>query len=77
MRNDAGKDEGCRYSPSCLDCPLPLCRHDDPGGEIRQVRARRDRRVLQHLRRGASVLEVARQTGIGKRTLYRIQRGAA
>jgi len=22
------KDDGCEYAPSCLDCPLPKCRHD-------------------------------------------------
>jgi len=23
-------DDGCEYSPSCLRCPLPVCKHDDP-----------------------------------------------
>ena len=23
------KDSGCRKSPHCLDCPLPLCVHDE------------------------------------------------
>ena len=24
------KDSGCRYSPRCLDCPLPKCVYDNP-----------------------------------------------
>ena len=23
--------DGCDVSPKCLDCPLPLCKYDDPG----------------------------------------------
>jgi len=23
-------DDGCEYSPSCLLCPLPVCKYDDP-----------------------------------------------
>ena len=37
-------DNGCEVSPSCLSCPLPLCRYDDPQGyenwKHRQRRAR-------------------------------------
>lgn len=24
------RDTGCDLNPSCLACPLPVCRHDDP-----------------------------------------------
>jgi hypothetical protein len=24
------RDTGCEMSPSCLSCPLPICKHDDP-----------------------------------------------
>ena len=24
------EDTGCEVSDSCLDCPLPMCRYDDP-----------------------------------------------
>ena len=24
------KDSGCRKSPHCLDCPLPICVYDNP-----------------------------------------------
>ena len=25
-------DDGCEYSSSCLQCPLPACKYDDPIG---------------------------------------------
>ena len=25
------RDEGCEVSPSCLKCPLPQCKYDEPG----------------------------------------------
>jgi len=25
-------DDGCEYSPSCLQCPLPVCKYDDTVG---------------------------------------------
>ena len=25
-------DDGCEYAISCLGCPLPFCKHDDPIG---------------------------------------------
>ncbi len=28
-------DDGCEYSPTCLRCPLPLCKYDDPVGALR------------------------------------------
>ncbi len=31
-------DRGCEVSRSCLDCPLPRCKHDDPIWYMRQVR---------------------------------------
>jgi len=30
-------DDGCEYCPSCLQCPLPVCKHDDPVGALRWV----------------------------------------
>ena len=25
-------DDGCEVATKCTQCPLPLCRYDDPGG---------------------------------------------
>lgn len=41
------RDEGCRFFPRCLKCPLPVCVEDVPGGaailrrEIRNAEIRR------------------------------------
>jgi len=34
-------DDGCEYSLSCLQCPLPVCKYDDPVGSFLWVMRRR------------------------------------
>ena len=34
------EDNGCRYSPSCLDCSLPKCYEDMDAEERRRLRQR-------------------------------------
>ncbi len=66
-------DDGCEVSPSCLRCPLPKCKFDDPGWLSRERRARRDCEVLQTRRNeGITVLELARRFHISQRTVHRI-----
>ena len=67
------RDDGCDVSPSCLRCPLPRCKYDDPGWLTRVRRDHRDSQVLQIRRdEGATVLEVARRFHISQRTVHRI-----
>ena len=40
-------DNGCDLYPSCLSCPLPQCRYDDPGWIQREDRRRRDVAVIE------------------------------
>lgn len=47
------RDEGCEVSPSCLECPLPQRKYDDPGWLQRYKRNERDREVLTAMRQGA------------------------
>ena len=42
-------DTGCEFSPSCLECPLPVCKEDMTLGE--QMKLRRDLLPIKHLRR--------------------------
>ena len=35
--NQDFRDTGCSLSPRCLDCPLPRCRYDEPGGAREQT----------------------------------------
>jgi len=68
------RDEGCELHPSCLDCPLPSCRHDQPGGAQRRIKRLRDSEVRRLRRRGHSVQELAQRFGVSRRTIHRIMR---
>lgn len=67
------RDNGCSVSPSCLQCPLPQCKYDDPGWLTRVRRDSRDNQVLRTRRdEGVTVVEVARRFHISQRTVHRI-----
>ena len=67
------RDEGCSVSPSCLRCPLPWCKYDDPAAYHRELRLNRDREVMQVKRdQGKSVPQLARHFGLSERTIHRI-----
>ena len=71
------RDEGCDFHRSCLSCPLPRCRYDEPGGVRALLNLGRDREIL-HLRRrqGLAVDMLAQRYGVSRRTVFRIlQRG--
>jgi len=71
------QDDGCEVSPSCLECPLPRCKHDDPDWYRRMRLNSRDARVLEAQRRdGKSPAQLARQFGVSLRTVQRIMRRA-
>lgn len=67
-------DRGCDVSASCLQCPLPQCRFDDPAWYQAYKREARDKEVLAACEDGLSVFEVARQFGISPRTVHRAVR---
>ena len=67
------RDDGCEVSPSCLTCPLVVCKFDDPGWLRRIGRLSRDMRVVDVRRReGLSVSELAARFGLSSRTIHRI-----
>ena len=67
------RDEGCEVSPSCLKCPLPQCKYDDPGWIQRQKRKERDSQVVSSLLEdGLSVPEAAARFALSQRTIFRI-----
>ena len=70
------RDDGCEVSPSCLRCPLPVCKYDDPGMLSRARRRQRDTQVKELLARDIPVAEVAQRSGVGLRTIARIKAGA-
>ena len=67
------RDNGCEVSPSCLSCPLPKCKYDDPGWLIRARRAKRDQDVLTaHRCQESTTVELTRRFHVSQRTIHRI-----
>ena len=72
------RDDGCEIYPSCLRCPLPQCKYDDPGWLQREKRRERDQNIVEAVKRdGASISEVASRFSISQRTIFRIIRKSA
>jgi transcriptional regulator of acetoin/glycerol metabolism len=65
------RDEGCDIYPSCLRCPLPRCRYDEPGGIRALLGAHRDRLIVDLRRQGMGIDELARRFGVSRRTVFR------
>ncbi len=69
------RDDGCEVSPSCLSCPLPQCKYDDPGWFQREKRKERDEEVISAMyKQKLSVSEAAARFDISQRTIFRILR---
>jgi hypothetical protein len=76
--NTRYKDEGCDASLTCLECPLSLCKYDDPGWLQRESRRTRDDEIFRLRSRKTTVAEISKCFGISTRTVHRIvQRGGA
>lgn len=72
------RDDGCEVSPSCLRCPLPQCKYDNPGWIQRHRRMERDREVATAvLEEGISVSEAASRFALSQRTIFRILKRSA
>lgn len=66
-------DNGCNLYPSCLTCPLPKCRYDDPGGASAMLRSGRDASIARLAdQEGTTVDTLARQFGVSRRTIFRV-----
>ena len=66
------RDDGCEVAASCLRCPLPRCKYDDPGALRRQARDERDAEIRAARRReGLTAPELARRFKVSERTVFR------
>lgn len=66
------RDTGCSLSPSCLRCPLPVCRYDEPAG-LATLNAKEKARRIQALRvAGMPADDIAREVGVSRRTVFRL-----
>ena len=69
------EDTGCEVSSSCLNCPLPRCKYDDPIWYQRYRRLARDLKVLTTMRlEGLTVEGAAERFSVTVRTIFRIMR---
>ena len=69
------KDEGCKISPSCLTCPLPQCKYDDPISFQRDRRLAKDFEMWNTIRsESLTTDEAAERFSVTKRTIFRIIR---
>mgnify|MGYP001246696165 FL=1 len=76
--NTRYKDDGCDASLTCLECPLSLCKYDDPGWLQRENRRTRDDQIFRLRSEQVAVTEISKRFGISTRTVHRIvQRGGA
>ena len=76
--NTRYKDDGCDASLTCLECPLPLCKYDDPGWLQRENRRTRDDEIFRLRSQKITVTEISKRFGVSTRTVHRIvQRGGA
>ena len=73
--NTAYDDKGCDLYPSCLRCPLPRCRYDEPGGAAGMLRTGRDAAILRVAERdGIPADRLAEMFGLSRRTIFRVLR---
>ena len=70
-------DAGCDLYPSCLECPLPKCRYEEPGGAAAMLRTGRDDRILHLAGEGRMSIDgLAEMFGLSRRTIFRVLRKA-
>ena len=69
------EDTGCEVSPSCLNCPLPQCKYDDPVWFQKHRRIARDLKVWSTMgAEGLTVEAAAERFSVTVRTVFRIMR---
>lgn len=68
------RDDGCDVSPSCLICPLPRCKYDDPVAYHRELKESRNQKVVQMKRahETTTTAQLAQRFGVSPRTIDRI-----
>ena len=66
-------DKGCRFAPSCLNCPFPKCKLDELGtGIIRAKKRNRNEEICRRFKQGESVKELTQAFKVSRRTIQRV-----
>ena len=66
------RDSGCAVSTSCLTCPLPRCRYEEPGGLRALLNKTRDEQIVAQRATGVPVAQLATGFGVSRRTVFRV-----
>ena len=66
------RDDGCDIHPTCLSCPLPRCRYEEPGGLRALLNAYRDRQIVRLRLKGVPVDDLAGRFSVSRRTVFRV-----
>ncbi|MGI8553711.1 MAG: hypothetical protein ACR2PL_23420 [Dehalococcoidia bacterium] len=66
------RDTGCEVAPSCLNCPLTVCRYDLPGGLAGDHRRQRNTELLALHASGAGLKSLCLRFRLSRRAVYRI-----
>jgi hypothetical protein len=67
------RDEGCDLFSSCLTCPLPRCRYDEPGGARTMMNRVRDDEIRRlRFDAGVPVDEISVRFRVSRRTVFRV-----
>jgi len=64
--------QGCDVYPLCLECPLPRCVYEEPGGEKRALREKRNGEIRRLFQKGIGVEELSFAFNLSFRSIYRI-----
>ena len=67
------RDEGCELADSCLNCSLPKCIYEEPGGKqqwLKKLRAGEMARLFTT--QGKGVRELALKFNVSQRTVQRV-----
>ncbi len=65
-------DDGCEMATSCLNCSLPTCIYDQPGGRQHWLKRQRNREMTRlFTTEGKGIRELAQTFGVSQRTVQR------
>lgn len=70
--NTVYRDTGCDLASSCLECPLALCKYDDPNQGRHSRTIMRDTEIMRLFAEGFKVSAIALKVNVSNRTVYRI-----
>ena len=65
------KDSGCRFSSSCLSCPIEICVYDNPSLVRNLEKNNRDNNIIKDRSEGLSNQQIADKYNISIRTVHR------